>query len=391
MKYEITIFGSGISAKITSYLLASEGYKVCLILDKEKNQGTPSTNLVTFLSKGSLNYLYSKFPKMSSLFAKYSDIEAINCQLISVNKNKSESIYFEDDKKETLGKIVKNIELEDILNEYINQSVNLSIINSNPLSLIENTTDGVTLTLQNSDHIYSDLFILSSSQANITKQLKIKFINKDLEQHALSIDVKGNIKNKFSAFQKFTSDGPLALLPYSDDEASVVWSLRNNSQILQKDNDELAKIISNHLIEHVASLQLINIEKHRLQFTFAKNLFYKNTVLIGNIAHNIHPIAGQGLNLTIKDIAEFMNQISKYTSLGYKFNDQMVLKEFEMKRKIDNTAFSFGTILLDDILSSNNKFINYSTRKGFGLIEKSGAFKKFFTRRATGEIFFRSF
>ena len=86
-----------------------------------------------------------------------------------------------------------------------------------------------------------------------------------------------------------------------------------------------------------------------------------------------------------------MNQISKYTSLGYKFNDQMVLKEFEMKRKIDNTVFSFGTILLDDILSSNNKFINYSTRKGFGLIKKSGAFKKFFTRRATGEIFFRSF
>ena len=328
---------------------------------------------------------------MCFLFNKYSDIEVIDCQLSNLNKNSFESISFEDHKKEILGKIIKNLELEEILNHYINQSANLSIINSNLISFIQNTTDGATIKLQNGNHIYSDLFILSSSQKNITEQLKIKFIKKDLEQQALSINVKGNIKNKHCAFQKFTTDGPLALLPYSDNEASIVWSLRNNSQILQKDNDELAKIISNHLNEHVASLQLINIEKHRLQFTFAKNLFYKNTVLIGNIAHNIHPIAGQGLNLTIKDIAEFMNQISKYTSLGYKFNDQMVLKEFEMKRKIDNTAFSFGTILLDDILSSNNKFINYSTRKGFGLIKKSGAFKKFFTRRATGENFFRSF
>ena len=87
MKYEFTIFGSGISAKITSYLLASEGHEVCLVLDKEKPRYAKYKSSY-FLSKGSLNYLYSKFPKMSSLFAKYSDIEAINCQLISVNKNK---------------------------------------------------------------------------------------------------------------------------------------------------------------------------------------------------------------------------------------------------------------------------------------------------------------
>ena len=61
---------------------------------------------------------------MSSLFAKYSDIEAINCQLISVNKNKSESIYFEDDKKETLGKIGKNISWKIFLmNTLSNRSI----------------------------------------------------------------------------------------------------------------------------------------------------------------------------------------------------------------------------------------------------------------------------
>ena len=390
MRYDFTIFGSGISAKITSYLLSSEGYKVCLILDKDKSQASSKTNLVTFLSQGSLNYLYLRFPKMCSLFDKYSDIEVIDCQLSNLNKNSFESISFKDHKKEILGKIVKNLELEETLNNYINQSVNLSIINSNPIRFIQNTTDGATIKLQNGNHIYSDLFILSSSQKNITEQLKIKFIKKDLEQQALSINVKGNIKNKHCAFQKFTTDGPLALLPYSDNEASIVWSLRNNSEILRKDNDELVQIIGNHLKDYISSLQLIKIEKHRLQFTFARNLFYKNTVLLGNIAHNIHPIAGQGLNLSIKDIALFIKQISDYQSLGYKINNRLILENFELKRKMDNTAYSFGTFSLNGILSSNNKYVNITMRKGFSLLEKSKFLKQLFIKSATGKDSFKT-
>ena len=78
---------------------------------------------------------------------------------------------------------------------------------------------------------------------------------------------------------------------------------------------------------------MISNEKHQLRFVYTKNLVYKNTVLLGNIAHNIHPIAGQGLNLSVKDIAVFVNQIKKYKSLGYKLNDQMALDEFETKEK----------------------------------------------------------
>ena len=80
--------------------------------------------------------------------------------------------------------------------------------------------------------------------------------------------------------------------------------------------------------------------------------------------------------------------VSKYTSLGYKANNQMILKEFEMKRKLDNTVYSFGTFSLNDILSSSNKFINYTTRKGLGLVEKSQYIKRMFIKSATGKDFF---
>ena len=179
-------------------------------------------------------------------------------------------------------------------------------------------------------------------------------------------------------------------MPYSDHEASVVWSLKNNSQILSKDSKELTQLIEKHLHEHVTSMQITSEEKHSLQFTYAKNLFYKNTVLLGNIAHNIHPIAGQGLNLSIKDIALFVKLIRKYTSLGYRLNDKMILEEFEIKRKLDNLAYSFGTFSLNDILTSENKFLNFATRQGLNIVDRNKYLKRFFIKSATGLDFFKS-
>ena len=108
------------------------------------------------------------------------------------------------------------------------------------------------------------------------------------------------------------------------------------------------------------------------------------------MAHNIHPIAGQGLNLSIKDIALFSKQITKYQSLGYKINDQMMLREFEMKRKLDNSAYTFGTFSLNGIFFSKNSLVNYTARKGLGFIEKSKYLKQIFVRSATGKDFFKS-
>ncbi len=389
MKYEFTIFGFGISAKITSCLLARNGFSVCLISDKDQKQEISNTNLVTFLSRGSINYLSSMFPNIK-LFEEYPEIESIHCELNSLKGNKPQSINFNDGEKQNLGKIVKNTDLEKYLDQEIGQLRNINIIHGSYPSMVENKKDGIKLKLNNGEEIDSDLFIVSSTKNNIADHININFIAKDLEKSAISMNVKGDIKNANCAFQKFTSDGPLALLPYSNNEASIVWSIKRDSKLLHKDNEELLQIITKHLSEQVSSIKMTSNEKHKLQFVYAKNLVYKNTVLLGNIAHNIHPIAGQGLNLSIKDIAVFVKQIKKYKSLGFKLNDQMVLEEFEIKRKVDNTAYSFGTFLLDDIFSSNNNFVNYTARTGLGLVEKIRNLKQLFIRSATGEDFYKA-
>ncbi|GIR04632.1 MAG: hypothetical protein CM15mP16_00090 [Candidatus Pelagibacterales bacterium] len=307
MKYEFTIFGFGISAKITSCLLARNGFSVCLISDKDQKQEISNTNLVTFLSRGSLNYLSSMFPNIK-LFEEHPEIDSIHCELNSLRGNKPQSIKFNDEEKKNLGKIIKNTDLEKYLDQEIGQLKNINIIHGSYPSMVENKKDGIKLKLNNGEEIDTDLFIVSSTKNNITDHINIDFIKKDLEKSAISINVNGDIKNANCAFQKFTSDGPLALLPYSKNEASIVWSLKRDSKLLHKDNEELLQIITKHLSEQVSSIKMISNEKHKLQFVYAKNLVYKNTVLLGNIAHNIHPIAGQGFKfLRLKDIVVFFN------------------------------------------------------------------------------------
>ena len=389
MKHQFTIFGFGISAKITSCLLAKEGFSVCLISDKDQKKEISKTNLVTFLSRGSLNYLSSIFPN-TKLFEEYPAIDSIHCELNSLRGNKPQSIKFNDEKKQNLGKIVKNTDLEKYLNEEIGQFSNINTIHGSYPSMVVNKKDGIKLKLHNREEIDSDIFILSSTKNNIADNINIDFIKKDLEKVALSISVEGDINNANCAFQKFTPNGPLALLPYSENEASVVWSIKRNSKLLNKDNEELLQIIGKHLSKYISSIKMISNEKHTLQFAYAKNLVCKNTVLLGNIAHNIHPIAGQGLNLSIKDIALFSKTITKYTNIGYDINDQILLSNFNQDRKLDNTAYSFGTFFIDEVFSSNNKVINFLSSQGVRWIQKNKLIKNFFVNNATGKSFFNN-
>ena len=391
MNYDFIIYGSGISGKITTIALAEQGFHVCLIFDKNIDLAKQNSNLVTFLSAGSIDYLSPLLTKHQHLL-KYTEIKEIKCQLNSHTGNKRQSISFDENDDQSLGRIVKNVKLEELLDEELKKEKNIDIKENCERSSIENISNGINLNLDDGQRLTSRLFILSSSQnKKILSSINIKFIKKDLLQTALSITVKGNLKNKNRAFQYFTSDGPLAILPYLDNEASIVWSIKNSSKILELSESEIKKEIISRVKDIIVSPEIINLERHHLKFHFAKKLTFKNVVLLGNIAHNIHPIAGQGLNLNIKDIAKFTRLVSEFKSIGYEVNSQQILDKFDVERKIDNTFYSFGTLTLEGILTSKNKLINIAARGGFKLIQRSRNLKKLFIKSATGKSFFNSF
>ena len=390
MVYDFAIYGSGISAKITAIALAKNNFSVCLISDIDINQTKSTTsNLVTFLSTGSINYLQNIL-NFSEIFNKFETIKSIICEFDIKDRNKPQTFSFNENQEQSLGKIINNNYFDDCLNNEIENQPSILQIKNNDITHIEQSLSQIQVMLQNNTQINATLFILSSTKnKSIVKNSEIQFIEQDFNQDALSILFNADIEKTDCAFQKFSSDSSLALLPFQKNQASVVWSIKRNSNTFKMNNNELQIELNKKLKKYVKNLEIINTERHKLKFRYAKKLFKHNIVLIGNIAHNIHPIAGQGLNLSIKDIALFVKIISKYRSIGYVISHQLPLQEFDQQRKFDNTVFSFGTFTLNNLLTNNSRLLNFITGMGLGLVQKNNHLKDFFVDSATSKNFFK--
>ena len=385
MNYDFIIYGGGISSKIAALALAKNNFKVCCI--KNQTNQKNKSNLVTFLSLGSVNYLYSLIDDPTE-FNKFTDIEKIICKLISANKNTS--IEFDNEKKSVLGKIIPNKIIEDQLDSSLKKNKNIeTLINSQSIQK-KIDSNRVSLLLDEQKEVSAKVLILTANNKNLLSNKKIRFISQNLEQTALSMNAVGEFKEQKHAFQIFTPYGPLAFLPYSNNLASLVWSLKSESKQLTYEQTDLESEVNYYLEKLICKLNIKDVETHKLKFSFAKKLYDKNTVIIGNIAHNIHPIAGQGLNLSIKDISLFVGIISKYTSIGYDVNSKIAFEEFNQYRKFDNAAYSFGTLALDQFLASKNSFVNLVAKMGIKVLEKNKFAKRIIVDSAMGSNHFKS-
>lgn len=106
---------------------------------------------------------------------------------------------------------------------------------------------------------------------------------------------------------------------------------------------------------------------------------------MGDAAHSLHPIAGQGLNLAIKDIIALKGKIEHFKYLGYSLGNEIILSEFQSERQTDNAIFTFATNYLDEIFKNRSFLIN--TISDFGLISvnRSNFIKNKIIKSATGQ------
>ena len=152
----------------------------------------------------------------------------------------------------------------------------------------------------------------------------------------------------------------------------------------------MSEEINNIIGPVINNFEIVNNQKFNLSFSFAKKLFSQRIAIIGDTAHSIHPIAGQGLNLIIKDIVCLVHQLSKYKSIGYDVGDTLALNAYDNLRKSDNVAYSFGTLILDEVFSIENKHVRKLTNSLFKKFNRNKTLKNYLVNSATGYDFFNN-
>jgi len=212
-----------------------------------------------------------------------------------------------------------------------------------------------------------DLIINCDSNNILSKKFFTKKIDKDYNNLAYTTVLKHKKVENNTATQIFTNNGPIAFLPISNTKTSIVCSLDtknkkyNDSEVL----DLISKNNSKYQIEKTHKLSSFKLSSSNL-----RNYHHKNILAFGDLLHRIHPLAGQGFNMTIRDIKVLSLIIQSKIDLGLQL-DSSILDIFEKKTKNKNFLFSNSIDFIYEVFNFDKKIRNKSFNKILKIIGKN--------------------
>ena len=209
--------------------------------------------------------------------------------------------------------------------------------------------------------------IINSEQNNIiTKKYFQKKIFKNYKSlaHTAVISHK-KIKNK-TAIQIFTLNGPLAFLPLSENQTSIVFS---NNSVKPVDKKSLLQTINkynnNYTIKKISEIETFNIN-----FSLLRNYIFKNILSFGDLIHKVHPLAGQGFNMTIRDIKSLSNILDEYIKLGI-YDGEIIAQKFQENNKHLNFLYGLGIDTINSFFKLDNKLKNTLSDPIFKILKRN--------------------
>ncbi|MGP9821257.1 FAD-dependent monooxygenase [Salinarimonas sp. NSM] len=214
----------------------------------------------------------------------------------------------------------------------------------------------------------------------------------DYPQSGLSAIVGHARDHEGRAIQHFLPSGPFAMLPLTPGGAlghrsAIVWSERetNVPHILALDEDLLLEEIERRFGLELGAIALETpIQAFPLEFGIARAFVAPRLALIGDAAHVIHPIAGQGVNLGLKDAAVLAERIVSAVRLGMDPGAADVLEDYQRARRADTVAMGLATDALNRLFSNDVAPVRMLRDLGLGLVNRMPAAKRFFMREAAG-------
>jgi len=357
---KICILGNSLTALTLAKTLVNLKINVdVLYLNKNLDLSTSRT---IGISKSNIDFFNEKIININSLLWKLKKIE-----IFSDNFNKEKLIEFAKD-KEQIFSIIQNHKLYKILKNNLskNKFYHSKIFNYKN-SLFTNKYD---------------LVINSEPFNKITKKYFSKKIIKKYNSIAYTTIIKHDKIKNDNALQIFTKYGPLAFLPISNNETSIVFSLHTSKNQGKIDIEELIK--NKNFKYKIKSID--KLQSFELQSLSLRSYYHNNILAFGDLLHKVHPLAGQGFNMTIRDIKVLFDIIKNRLEFGLPI-DSSINSEFEKNAKYKNLIFSNGVDLIYEFFNFERKVNSNFLSKSVQKINKFPSINKAFIKIADKGIF----
>ncbi len=234
----------------------------------------------------------------------------------------------------------------------------------------------------------ADLVVGADGARSIVRDLAgIKARRRPYQQTAVVTHLKTERKHQSTAWQRFLRDGPLGMLPLADGRISVVWSTTpETAQLAMAATDtELGRMLSAASDEVLGQLSVAGARgAFPLGAQHAERYVLPGIALIGDAAHAIHPLAGQGANLGLQDAAELARVLDTALSAGLHPGDRPVLRRYERARKGANLTMLHFMTSLNSLFTTDSAVLGELRQMGMRLFDRSGPLKERAVKTALG-------
>lgn len=290
----------------------------------------------------------------------------------------SEEDIRERKEDEPLGYLIENQKIRQILYQACLER-HIDIYPNASLDVVEDGDGALSLTINKEQTVFSSLLVSAEGRkSRLREQFNIKTSALNYGQSAIVLTVKCEKSHQNIAYEHFLPNGPFAILPMTQNRVCIVWteSHQKAEALMAMNEDEMMVHFNLRFGTFLGEVHLAGPRFiYPLGLMIAEQVTKNRLVLIGDSAHGIHPIAGQGLNLGLKDVAALSQTLVEAAKRGEDIGSSLVLERYASWRRFDTVSTSLIMDGFVRVFSNSHPALRMARGLGMSLINRLSPIK----------------
>lgn len=290
---------------------------------------------------------------------------------------------------EVFASITENATLRAALFEAVSAVPDITLIAPASVVAMEAGSAKQRVMLSTGAAVSAQLLVAADGQRSALRAMAgIATVEWRADQAGIVAALRCELPHDGVALQHFLPAGPFAALPMTDDRISLVWTERraDAARLVGLPPEAFVAAAEQRLGGHLGQLRLLNRPAaYPLTMTLARQFIAPRLALIGDAAHALHWLAGQGLNHALKDVAALAESLADARHLGFAAGDAAALERYQRWRRFDATTAAIGSAMLNRVFRVDNVPARAVRDFGLGMIDRVGPLKRLMMREAAGQ------
>ena len=389
---DIIIVGGGLNGSLMAIAAANIGFST-IVLDSKDNEASVENRFdgrsyALALSSVRLLKNLNIFKDIIDKSQPILDIKILDGKL--VQGPSQFSLHFDNNEIHDgpMGQMVEDRFIRKALFTKINKNEQIDYKFNSKVTEHKKQSGYISVTLDNGKKLDTKLLVGADGRnSELANRAEIKKSGWKYSQSALVCAIEHETDHNGVAWQYFMPSGPLAVLPMTGKRSCIVWTEQNaNAKAINLfDETRYTKILAARLGNFLGKFKIIG-DRHTypLELSIADQFIDERLALIGDAAHSVHPIAGQGLNAGFKDIAVLAHIIQDAHNRGEDLGSLGVLKRYEEWRRFDSAQLAYSTDLFNKLFSNENEALRLARNIGLKLLDSIPVAKRNIIKEAAG-------